>query len=398
MIGAKGMPATIGGVERHVEALSSRLAASGVRVTVYGRAWYMDRHPGTVRTEQGVRVVALPSLRTKHLDAISYTFMATLHAMREHADIYHFHGVGPSLLAWMPRVFRPRSRVVVTFHCVDRRHAKWGVIARAALWLGEWAACTFPHQTITVGETLTAYCRATYGAAPVCIPNGVVPLAPDATSERAHDLLRANDIAPGKYLLVASRLVAHKEIHTVIQAFRQLRQERPEQYAALQLVIAGAPAFTDAYAEQLHAAAAGDTAIRFVGQRSGRMLDALFANCLAFVHASRAEGLPIAVLDAAGAGAVPIVSDIPEHCEIIQRVGGVLFETGNAWDLACKLEVVIANAPHLREIGDGIRDATLRHYHWDTCVAQVAGLYRALQPDTRTVNRARRVSAPRYIV
>ncbi|MDO8463542.1 MAG: glycosyltransferase family 4 protein [bacterium] len=393
MIGTKGMPATIGGVERHVEALSQRLVAGGFSVTVYGRSWYLDRHPGTERTYRGVRVVVLQSVRTKHLDAISHTFLATLHAMRERADVYHFHGVGPALLAWMPRVFRPRSTVFVTFHSVDRLHAKWGIVARAMLTIGEWAACTFPHETIAVGEVLTAYCTARYGAHPVCIANGVAEPSPAARSRAAQDMLRSHGITPKRYLFVASRLVAHKEIHTVIRAFRQLRRERPD-LGGIQLVIAGSPTFTEQYEEELRVAASGDPAVLFLGQRSGLMLEALFANALAFVHASRSEGLPLAVLEAAAAGTMPIVSDIPEHREVIARIGGMLFETGNMWDLLCKLEVALSGAAHLARIGGDAQRAVLRHYHWDRIAVCTAERYRA-----HTVNRYARVHAlsPRLV-
>jgi len=45
MIGQRGVPATFGGVERHVEELGSRLAARGHEVIVYARTNYVqERH------------------------------------------------------------------------------------------------------------------------------------------------------------------------------------------------------------------------------------------------------------------------------------------------------------------------------------------------------------------
>jgi hypothetical protein len=40
MVGTKGVPATFGGIERHVEELGARLAARGHRVTVHCRRNY----------------------------------------------------------------------------------------------------------------------------------------------------------------------------------------------------------------------------------------------------------------------------------------------------------------------------------------------------------------------
>lgn len=403
MIGSKGIPAVIGGVERHVEELSACLAARGFAVTAYARPWYTQRAPWSERTHRGVRVVTLPSIPLKHLDAISHTLLATWHAMRERHDIYHFHGVGPALCAWIPRLLRPNARVVVTFHCVDRHHAKWGWFARTMLTLGERAACMFPHETITVGETLEKYCADRYGRETTCIPNGVTstlkpsgiayPLSlplPQGRGEKwgGRSILEEFGLVPQKYLLVVSRLVPHKGVHTVIAAFRTLQREHRE-FRGLQLAIVGAPAFTEAYVDELHVQAAGDPSIRFLGQQVGATLDTLYRHCLAFVHASSSEGLPIAVLEAAAAGAVPIVSDIPEHCEVIDRVGGFCFRTGDVHDCVRTIDVVLRSAASLPRIGKDIQRSVLRHYDWETAAARTAARYRAMGATERPSVRRR---------
>jgi len=327
---------------------------------------------------RGVRIVSLPSLVTKHADAMSHTLLATLHACRARYDVYHFHGVGPALLSFLPRLLRPRSRVVVTFHCVDQHHAKWGRIARWVLALGERAACMFPHETISVGETLAAYCEKNYGRTTACIPNGVCAPPPQDVGVD-HELLRPLGLTPRRYLLVVTRLVRHKGVHTIITAFRNLQRERPE-LRPLTLAIVGAPAFTDAYLDELTILAAGDPNIRFLGQRTGAVLDALYTHCLAFVHASASEGLPIVLLEAAAAGAVPVVSDIPEHLEVLHRVGGFHFRVGDTWDCMNTLDVVIRNSSALPRIGGTIRTAVLRRYDWDAAVARIHACYRSLQP------------------
>ena len=45
MVGQRGLPATYGGIERHVEEIARRLAARGHRVDVYCRYYYTP--PGT---------------------------------------------------------------------------------------------------------------------------------------------------------------------------------------------------------------------------------------------------------------------------------------------------------------------------------------------------------------
>src|SRR5262245_5137090 len=98
IIGSKGLPAKSGGIERHVEELSLRLVKRGFDVSVYGRPWYTGRNAQTFKVS-GVRSIMLPSLKTKNFDAITHTFNATMHALKEGFDVFHYHGVGPSLLA-----------------------------------------------------------------------------------------------------------------------------------------------------------------------------------------------------------------------------------------------------------------------------------------------------------
>jgi glycosyltransferase involved in cell wall biosynthesis len=380
MIGAKGIPANVGGIERHVEELSTRLSERDISVTVYSRAWYTQRAPWSEVRYRGVRVIAIPSLFTKHLDAVSHTLLSTIHAMRERSDTYHFHGVGPSLLAWIPRVFRPQARVVCTFHCIDRRHAKWGRFARFALFMGEWASCIFPHETVTIGESVKEYCQKRFRRDTTCIPNGA-PVISRVPRAAASEALAQFGITSKRYLLVVTRLVPHKNVHTVIAAYRQLKRER-EDCADLQLVIVGAPSYTDVYDTALRAQAAGDPAIFFLGQRSGGFLSALYEHCFAFVHASKSEGMPIVVLEAMAAGAVPLLSDIPEHRTVISKTGGFLFRVGDAWDLALKLEVLLESANSLPELGVQIREAVHRHFNWDDIASSVIDRYRKFTPDT----------------
>src|SRR3954451_13819594 len=96
MLGTRGMPSSSGGVERAVEELSARLAARGHDVTVYCRIPYCSDRRSSHR---GVRLRYLPTINTKHLEAISHTALATADACFRRSDIIHYHATGPALLA-----------------------------------------------------------------------------------------------------------------------------------------------------------------------------------------------------------------------------------------------------------------------------------------------------------
>jgi len=56
-IGQKGIPATSGGVEKHVEDLAVKLVAKGHEVLVYTRANYTDQK---TKNYQGINLISLP--------------------------------------------------------------------------------------------------------------------------------------------------------------------------------------------------------------------------------------------------------------------------------------------------------------------------------------------------
>lgn len=373
MVGQKGIPAVYGGVERHVEELSARLAEGGFDVTVFCRPWYGNK--SEVKGEKleiykGINLAYLPSLKTKHLDAISHTFLATIYAMFGKFDIIHYHGVGPSLLSWLPRIFCPKIKVVTTFHCIDRKHQKWGFFSRLALRMGEWAACQFAHETITVSKTLQQYCSEAYDKDTTYIPNGAAVVK--GFSSPSSDILTKYNLEKDKYLLMVSRLVRHKGAHYLIQAFQAL-QKNDASFSGLKLVFAGDSAFTDDYVKELKDLAKGDQNIIFVGFQSGRPLEDLFLNSLAVVHPSESEGLPVAVLEAMSYGKVVLASDIPENMELIKEYG-FSFQNKNVSDLTLRLKEVLARGDLLAK-GAEARKFVTENYNWEYVVSEVKKVY-----------------------
>lgn len=373
MIGQKGIPAVHGGIERHVEELAVRLASHGHDVRVYTRPHFT---PSTLRTYRRVSLISLPSLKTKHFDAISHTFIATLHAMRHGADIIHYHGVGPSILSFLPRLFRSRAKVVSTFHCIDRKHQKWGFVARQMLRHGEWASVTHPDRTIAVSKSIQKYARGVFGRELTYIPNGVEPQP--ASARKRSPTLRRFDLQSGKYIVSVSRLVAHKGIHHLIAAFKNIRTDH-------KLVIVGDGFFTDEYVQYLHELAADDPRVIFTGFQSGQDLRDLFAHAALYVLPSAAEGLPIALLEAASYGVGIIASDIPENREVVyagRRPIGLTFATGDIEDLERVLTDALRRPAAMREFALRAKRLVAEQYAWDDVTRATESLYKELLGST----------------
>jgi glycosyltransferase involved in cell wall biosynthesis len=369
MIGQKGIPARSGGIERHVEELSTELVARGHEVLVFCRSWYT----WPVRDHRGVRVIKTWSFPSKHLDTITHTFTSILRATQEKVDVYHFHGVGPSLLCWLPKLLRPSAKVIVIFHCIDRHHQKWGGFSRLMLALGERFACTVPDATIAVSKTLETYIRLSYGVTAKYIPNGThIPM-----EDADRHLLKPFELVSGRYLIMCARLVRHKGAHTLIAAWKRLKKSHPELVGDRKLAIVGGSAFTDDYVRELHALAADETSIVLTGNQTGETLHALFSGAYAAVHPSESEGLPIAVLEAMSYGKCVLSSDIPENLELTQE-HGITFQTGSEKDLTAKLKMLLENPELVKAVGSEARVHIAKHYDWKDIAETTDFLYELL--------------------
>ncbi|MBI4139010.1 glycosyltransferase family 4 protein [Candidatus Uhrbacteria bacterium] len=367
MIGAKGIPASMalgGGIERHVEILSRRLAERGHNVSVYVRPY---TNPKRRFTWSGVHLITLPTIRRKHLDAIVHTFLATIHVLFQNVDIIHYHAVGPATLAWIPRLFKWRSRVVVTFHGRDQFHEKWKWAARMYLAFGEWAACRFPHLTIAISHEIRLFCEMMYRRNAVYIPNGVeVPKRLPGTQH-----LKKIGLEPEQYLITLGRLIPVKAYEDAILAYKNLETDKKL------LLIGDASYDSIEYQSKLERLAASDARVILMGRRTGEELEQLIAHCYAMIHPSRSEGLSIAILEALSYGRLVVMSDIPANRELVDH-SGVAYPVGNVKKLQEVLQWVISDPVMVRLRGERGRDAVQKLYAWDRVVARTEQEYEQL--------------------
>ncbi|WP_144420388.1 glycosyltransferase family 4 protein [Micromonospora haikouensis] len=364
MIGQKGVPATYGGIERHVEEMASRLAGLGHEVTVYCR----DSYGAVEETRhRGIRLRRARTVPSKHLDAIVHSATSTVAALTERPDIVHYHGLGPVLTAPLAR-YASRARVVLTVHGLDNQRDKWGRAARTVLGTAYRLSGHLPDARVTVSRGLAAHYASRFGRPARYIPNGVV--APTHLPPRE---LSRFGLRPGNYLLLVGRLVPEKAADLLVRAFRQLPTD-------LRLAIVGGSSFTDGYVAQLRAAAGDDPRIVFTDFVYGDVLAELYSHAAAFVQPSRLEGLPLTVLEAASYGLPVVASDIEPHREMLDRdgPGQRLFRDGDVDDLRRALHTVTADLPAERAGAALLRDRVLAEYSWDAAARELEELYFSL--------------------
>ena len=359
-IGGRGVISKYSGIESYYEEVGKQLVELGHNVTIYCRSYFTPDLP----EHNGMRLVRLPTIRSKHLDTVVHTLLSTVHAMCGKYDVIHYHALGPALFSFLPRLFGKKT--VVTVQGLDWQRKKWGRIAAKVLQLGEQAAVKLPNATMVVSQTLQRHYESRYGIQPLYIPNGT-----SLRKRRAPSQLVRWGIEPGKYVLFLGRLSPEKNCHLLIDAFEQIPTD-------VKLVLAGGSSYSDAYADEL--CKHESERIRLLNWVAGNELEELLTNAMLFVLPSDLEGLSLALLDAMGAGVCVLTSDIPENREVVDNAG-FTFKRGDVSDLRRMLRLLIEN-PMMRQVA--ARNAKQRvkeKYLWRQIAEQISLTYeQVMQP------------------
>ena len=125
VIGLRGIPHVMGGIESHCAYLLPRLirtAPSGaLKITVLGRSGYIPKSS----RHDGVDQIALWAPAHPAFETILHTILAIIYARFVlRADCIHLHAIGPGLAAPLARLLG--MPVLFTHHGEDYRRRKWG--------------------------------------------------------------------------------------------------------------------------------------------------------------------------------------------------------------------------------------------------------------------------------
>jgi len=362
-IGGRGVIGKYSGIETYYEETGKRLAALGYGVTLYCRSHFTPQ----ISTHNGMRIVRLPTIRSKHLETLIHTALSTLHVCFSRCDVVHYHALGPALFSFFPRLFGKKT--VVTVQGLDWQRRKWSSLAQLVLKAGEWAAATLPSKTVVVSNTLQRYFRTKYKTDAIYIPNGA-----DLRAPRGGLHLEQFGLRTKKYVLFLGRLSPEKNCDLLIDAFEAAY---PEIRMEMKLVFAGGSSYTSGYADQLRKRQTNR--ILVLDWIAGETFEELLTNAALFVLPSDMEGMSLSLLEAMGAGVCVLASDTPENQEVIADCG-FTFRAGEASDLQ-RMLCLLLNDDDLREAsGKSARTRVNQLYLWKSVTAQIDALYRDLVP------------------
>lgn len=366
MIGARGIGTRhIGGIEAVVSALSKEIAELNHNVRVYVRSVSSEDY----LQHENIKLVKIPTVFTKHLETIVYTLFSSIHAALS-CDVVHFHGVGPSLMCWIPRLLG--KRVIVSVHGADWRRDKWGTFPSLVLLCGVKVAKYFAHSITAVSAPCADEVSKTIQRRVVVIPNGISKASYQSRTS-THKQFGLSDQG---YYLFLGRLVKEKRVDLLIKAYRAVNTSR-------KLVIAGDAPYGSAYQIELQMLAKGDNRIFFIGSVYGQIKLDILASAYCLVLPSAIEGHAIVLLEAIDA-AVPILcSDIPENKFALGLMGtssdfsptGITFECDNEEALRDALLFAEHNTDKLVDFTTSASRQLVSSFRWPAIASKYATLY-----------------------
>jgi glycosyltransferase involved in cell wall biosynthesis len=358
MVGLKGIPATWGGVERIVEAVSIELVGRGHEVTVYCRSHYVPRD---MKEYEGVKLIHTPTINTRHLDCPVHTFTSVMDCLRRDFDIVHFHSVAPAVFSGIPRLFGKKT--IVQVHGLGWTDVTYGPVVRFLLRAAEYPAAHHPNVFSTVSEPAVEYFRERYG-----IDVKYVTSTTEFREPKQPDKMKELGLERDGYILFVARLTPQKGLHYLIDAFKKVKTDK-------KLVIAGDVDPGDGlgeYVDDLKSRA--DSRTVFLGWVYSDLLDELFTNAFLFVLPSETEGLSVSLIEAVNFECGLLVSDAPENLDAISEYG-FSFKNMDVDDLARMLQYLIDNPEAAKSRAKGGREYVRQRYGIKSVVDDLEKIY-----------------------
>lgn len=352
IIGHKRIPSREGGIEVVVEELATRLVEKGNEVTVYNR--HSKNQEFKQKNYKGIKIIDNFTINKNSLNALIYSFIASIKILFKKYDIIHYHALGPSAMLIIPKFFKKKTKIVVTVHGLDWKRAKWNKLASWYLKLGEKIIAKYADDIIVLSENNKKYFKNTYDRETIFIPNGVTK-----NEKKSPNIIKEKYGLTEDYILFVSRIVPEKGLHYLLEAYDSLKLK-------YKLVIAGNNKPDDKYYIKIKELASKSKNIIMTGLVDEKILSELYSNASLYVLPSEIEGMSMSLLEAISYECPVLVSDIEENIQLAKKENS--FKTKDSKDLLMKLEKKL-KTPKKQNIN-------IDNYDWDIIVNKTLDIYK----------------------
>lgn len=343
LVGTRGVPARYGGFETAVEEIGRRLVDLGHDVVVYCRP-----SNGSARTDRylGMRLVHLPSLRSRSLETLSHTGLSVAHLVAHRTDVAIVFNAANS--PWLPAIRAAGMPVATHVDGLEWRRAKWGRLGRNYYRVAESLAVRWSDALIADAQGIQDYYAEEFA-----VPSTLISYGAPRLDDHGSDRIARLGLERGGYHLVVARFEPENHVHVIVDGYTRSSSTKP-------LVVVGSAPYADRYTAQIEAAA--DERVRFLGGVWDQtLLDELYANAYTYLHGHSVGGTNPSLLRAIGAGAPVIAYDISFNREVVAE-SGTFFRTPA--DVSARIEAAEADPADVERRSVAARLAAQR-YDWD---------------------------------
>lgn len=363
------------GVDRTIAGLVGHLDRYGIRPEV----WELSpRHRAISQRQEGsVRVVHLPAFgRAKSaISGLPPVTQRFIHERRAEIDLLHLHSVFIPVNVWAakaagipyvltpnggysPEVLRGRNRFVKTawMWARERDHVRGAALVHAVA----------PRELDQL--------RRTFGIdGMLCVPNAVdLPAEPGLPEGRMRTDRRS--------IVFLGRLaIGHKGLDILLEGFAHYLK-RGLNVHTTELIIAGPDDRSGrARLEAMAASLLPKGAVRFVGPLFGREKEELLRGAGVFVHTSRWEGMPFAVLEALAMGCPVLLTPATNLGEPVEAYGAGAIVEGTPEAIGRGLaDVLDAPGDRYGAMCSAARTLASERFSWPAVTEQIAAAYRRI--------------------
>jgi glycosyltransferase involved in cell wall biosynthesis len=347
VIGLKGLPG-LGGTASVGECIINELKYV-YDFTVYA----IDSHANINYIPDGFKQIIFKSFFFKKLNIFYYYLVSAFHALfKGDYDLVHLHLIDG---AYILPILRLKYKVISTSHGRPQEVEKWNFFIKFFFKINERMFLIMSNKITCVSLALINKYNEISHKKIVYIPNGVT-FQPQTVFKRA--------ICDSGYILFsARRLIPLKGCHLLLDALAKLH------YVG-QVKIIGDLEQMPEYSKHLKLIAS-DLQVEFIGLISDKQLLMKFiAEARLFIFPSTREAMSVMLLEVASVCVPLVCSDIPENKTIFGEDEVLFFSSGNADDLATKIDWALNNYESMTIRAEKAYQKLNSQYKW-TAIAKL---------------------------
>ena len=355
ILGSRGIPSSYSGFETSIEETSIRFAKLNYDVTVFCRSsHYKER----IKNYKGVKLIYIPSIKTKHLDTITSTFISFIISIFHKFDIIILYGVGNSIFIPLYKLFLIPVISVVDGADWDRK--KWNKFAKLFLKFNRNFAVKFSAFYVVDNQLLADNYSKRFKKSAVYIAYGAkTNINPDV------NILKKYNLKEKDYIIFVGRFVKEKGIDFLINNFKKIHTDK-------KLVLIGGNNLDKKYENELKSIA--DKRIIFPGFIYGNEYESLLKFSYFYVSCSYLEGTSPSLLNAMAINGFAVVSDLPENEEVLKGTCAT-FKTGDNKDFRDTICYYLQHNEIIEKERLKTKDIVHKYYNWDVISQKYINLF-----------------------